>query len=86
MQPNPIVDRSGELDSGRAGADHHEGQQRSTLRIVPQASAQLESDQDTAANGSSVVDLLETGSGTFPLIPAEVIVARAGGKHKVVIL
>ena len=80
-----LGDRTGELDSGRAGADDDEGQQRRALGIVGTGLGQLEGDQDAAADRRRVIDLLEARRGPFPLVLAEVIVARTGGEDEIVV-
>jgi hypothetical protein len=77
--------RAGQLDAGRAGADHDEGEQAAPLGLVGGDLGALEGEQQAAADLGRVLDRLEAGRDGRPFVVAEVGVRGARGEHQRVI-
>src|SRR6185437_752803 len=74
-----LGDGSGELDSGRAAADHDEGQQRGAARRIATGFGLLESEQQPAADEQRILDALQSRREAAPLVMAEIGMGGAGG-------
>ena len=78
-----LGDLAGHLDSGRAGADHDEGQQM--VDVLAAAGAELghlERAEDAPAQLEGVVDALHAGGVLGEVVVAEVGLGGAGGDEK----
>ncbi len=80
-----LGDRAGELDAGRTAADDDEGQLGAALFRVSFLLGTLESQQHPPPDRGRVLKRLQAGRKLFPLILAEIGVARAGGEHQRVV-
>ena len=83
--PRQLGDGAGHLDAGGAAADHDEGEQASPLVGVVCCLGMLEGGEDAAADAGGVVDLLEAGRDTLPVVVAEIGMPRAGRQHEIVV-
>ncbi len=83
--PRQLGDGAGELHAGRAGADHHEGEQPLALDRVLFQLRRLEGQQDAGAQLQRILEGLESGGVAGPIVVTEVAVGRAGGEHQVVV-
>ena len=80
-----LGDLAGQLDTGGAGADDHEGQQLGALGGVVGQLGLLEGAQDPTAQFECVVDGLHAGRVLGEVIVAEVRLIGAGGDDEVVV-
>ena len=83
--PGDLGQRAGQLDAGRPGADHDEGQQRLALGRVSRALGGLEGVEDAAPDLQRVLDRLHARREGREVIAAEVVVAGPGGDDQVVV-
>ena len=77
-------DLAGQLDAGRPGADHDEGQPAFALGVVGGDLGLLERAEDAAAQLERVIDGLHAGREGGEVVVAEVGLLRAGGDDEAV--
>jgi hypothetical protein len=83
--PRDLGERPRELDAGRAGADHHEGEPRCALDGVGLALRALEREQDPGADVERIFQRFQSGRVRRPGVVAEIAVHRAGGDDQIVV-
>ena len=83
--PGDLLDRAGEFDAGRAGADDPERQGRAARRFVAFVLGRLEGQEDAPPQLRGVLDALQARRDRGPLVVPEVGVRRPGRQDEVVV-
>src|SRR6516162_11123073 len=78
-------DGASQLDTGRAAADDHKGQQFALYLRRVGILRLLEGEQQAAADAGRILDLFQTRRERTPIVMPEIAVASAGRQDQVIV-